>query len=212
TSSSKKITQISTGTTLSVYKEISGYYLTMVNGIPGYIVKNSTTVVAGSEVEPPKTDTGNNNSNPVTTSTTGKVTVSTLNMRQSASDSSPKIKSLSKGTVVAVHSISGFWAKVTSGNDTGYVHKSYLKLTNGTGSAVKGRIIILDPGHGGKDPGAVNSGHTEKAIVLKVSNLVKQKLEANGAKVFTTRAGDTFPTLQERVNFTKSNYGEVFVS
>lgn len=206
TSSSIKITQINTGTVLPVYKEISGYYLTIVNGIPGYIVKNSTTDVAGSEVETPTTP-------PVTTTnTSGKVTVATLNMRQSASNTAPLVKSLTKGTTVAVHSISGFWAKVTSGNDTGYVHKSYIKLMNNQGSAVKDRIIILDPGHGGKDPGAVNSGHTEKAIVFKVTNLVRQKLEANGAKVFMTRTGDTYPSLQERVEFTRNKYGEIFVS
>ena len=39
---------------------------------------------------------------------------------------------------------------------TGYVHKSYIKLMNESGSSVKDRIIILDPGHGGKDPAVVN--------------------------------------------------------
>ena len=207
TSSSIKISQISPGTVLPVYKEISGYYLTIFNGMPGYIVKNSTSVVEGSIVEKPDT------SAPITTTnTSAKVTVASLNMRQSASNSAPFVKSLTKGTTVAVHSISGFWAKVTSGNDTGYVHKSYIKLMNNQGSPVKDRIIILDPGHGGKDPGAVNSGHTEKAIVFKVTNLVKQKLEANGAKVSMTRTGDTYPSLQERVQFTKDKFGEIFVS
>ncbi|MBD8038812.1 N-acetylmuramoyl-L-alanine amidase [Solibacillus sp. A46] len=209
TSSSKKITQISAGAALSVYKEMGGYYLTTVDGVPGYIVKASTTVVGGSVVEPPKVD----DEKPVaTTNTIGKVTVASLNMRQSASGSSKTIKTLSKGSVIAVHSINGFWAKVTAGKDTGYVHKSYIKLMNEKGSAVKDRIIILDPGHGGKDPGAVNSGHTEKAIVLKVSNLVKQKLEADGAKVQMTRSGDTYPSLQERVKFTQDKFGEIYVS
>ncbi|MEK4080420.1 N-acetylmuramoyl-L-alanine amidase [Solibacillus sp. FSL K6-1781] len=213
TSSSKKIKQISAGSTLSVYKEIDGYYLTTVGGIPGYIVKNSTTDVGGSSVNPPPSETDSDNNDPVVTSgTTGKVTVASLNMRKSASGSSATIKKLSKGSVIAVHSIDGYWAKVTAGKDTGYVHKSYIKLVNEKGSPIKDRIIILDPGHGGKDPGAVNSGSTEKAIVLKVGNLVKQKLEANGAKVFTTRSGDTYPSLQERVKFTKDKFGEVYVS
>ncbi|MGN7477261.1 N-acetylmuramoyl-L-alanine amidase [Solibacillus silvestris] len=207
TSSSKRITQIDVGTVLSVYKEIDGYYLTTVDGIPGYIVKNSTTDVEGSAVETP-----DKNDSVVTTNTMAKVTVGNLNMRQSASGSSPSIKTLSKGTVISVHSITGYWAKVTAGSDTGYVHKSYIKLINQKGTAVKDRIIIIDPGHGGKDPGAVNSGHTEKAIVLKVSGLVKQKLEADGAKVLMTRTGDTYPSLQERVQFTKDKFGEIYVS
>ena len=48
--------------------------------------------------------------------------------------------------------------------------------------------------------------------MLKVSTLVKQKLEASGAKVYMTRTGDTYPTLQDRVDFTKDKYGEIYVS
>ena len=205
TSSSKKITLISPGTKLSVYKEIDGYYLTMVDGIPGYIVKSSTTDV---EVSTPSTSTNTN----TVTSTIAKVTVGGLNMRDSASTDGKVLKSLDKGTTLTVQSISGYWAKVSVGGVTGYVNKSYVKLINQSGSSIKNRIIILDPGHGGKDPGAVKESYTEKAIVLKVGNLVRQKLEAAGAKVYMTRTGDTYPTLEQRVAFTKNNYGEIYVS
>jgi N-acetylmuramoyl-L-alanine amidase len=206
TSSSKKITLISAGTTLSVYKEIDGYYLTMVGGIPGYIVKSSTT-----DVQASIPSDSNDNSGTVT-STIAKVTVGGLNMRDVASTNGKVLKTLAKGTTLSVHSLSGYWAKVSVGGVTGYVNKSYVKLINQSGSSVKDRIIILDPGHGGKDPGATKEGYTEKAIVLKVGNLVKQKLQAAGAKVYTTRTGDTYPTLEERVAFTKNNYGEIYVS
>ncbi|WP_449442627.1 N-acetylmuramoyl-L-alanine amidase family protein [Ureibacillus acetophenoni] len=73
-------------------------------------------------------------------------------------------------------------------------------------------MIVLDPGHGAHDPGANYSSYTEKEIVLKVGNLVKQKLEAAGVKVVMTRSADTFLSLDERVEFTKKNYGELFVS
>ena len=209
TSSSKKIGLINSGAKLPVYKEVEGYYLTIVDGLPGYVVKANTTVqTPPTPPVPEKPDP----EQPVITSTIGKVTVSSLNIREAANTTSKTLKTLSKGTIVSVHSISGFWAKVTSDGVTGYVHKSYLKLMNQSGSSVKNRIIIIDPGHGGKDPGAVNSGSSEKAIVLKVSNLVKQKLVAAGAKVYMTRTGDTYPELSERVAYTKANYGEVFVS
>ena len=209
--SSKKIGQVSMGSTISVYKEIGDYYLITIQGLPGYIEKSSTTDVAVTKPTTP-TETEKPSGTTDMTGTTAKVTIGGLNMRESASGSSKTLKTLSKGTVLSVHSISGYWAKVTTGGVTGYVHKSYIKLMNESGSSVKDRIIILDPGHGGKDPGAVNSGETEKAIVLKVGNLVKQKLEKAGAKVKMTRTGDTYPTLPERVAFTKANYGEVYVS
>ena len=41
---------------------------------------------------------------------------------------------------------------------------------------------------------------------------MKQLLENAGAKVYMTRTGDTYPSLQDRVDFTQANYGEIFVS
>lgn len=207
TSSSKKLDLINQGKTLPVYKEIDGYYLTIVNGLPGYVVKSSTT-----EIYVEKPNVSDSNDTVQTTGTMGVVTIGGLNMRESANTNSKVLKTLSKGTTLSVHSISGFWAKVSTAGITGYVHKSYIKLVNQSGSSVKNRIVILDPGHGGKDPGAVNSGHSEKAIVLKVTNLVKQKLQNAGATVHMTRLGDTYPSLEERVSFTRNKFGEIFVS
>lgn len=208
-SSSKTIGSINNGTKLSVYKEIDGYYLTMYNGLPGYIVKSSTTVVQTSTPSTPSDTHGNSGT---VTSTIAKVTVGGLNMRETSSADGKVLRSLAKGTTLTVQSISGYWAKVSVGGVTGYVNKSYVKLINQSGSSIKNRIIILDPGHGGKDPGTVKEGNNEKAIVIKVGNLVRKKLEAAGAKVYMTRTGDTYPTLEERVAYTKNNFGEIYVS
>lgn len=56
----------------------------------------------------------------------------------------------------------------------------------------KGKIIILDPGHGGEDPGAVsdNLGIKEKDVNLYIANQVKKLLEANQYKVIMTRTED----------------------
>ena len=63
------------------------------------------------------------------------------------------------------------------------------------------RTVILDPGHGGKDPGATNPYGTEANYNLKVSGLVKKQLEAKGFKVVMTRNSNIFLSLQERVEF-----------
>lgn len=62
------------------------------------------------------------------------------------------------------------------------------------------RTVILDPGHGGKDAGAVNSLGTESAYNLKLANRTKALLVAKGYKVVMTRESDRFLSLQERVN------------
>lgn len=63
------------------------------------------------------------------------------------------------------------------------------------------RTIILDPGHGGKDPGATNPYGTEANYNLKLANQVKKGLESRGFKVLMTRSSNQFLSLQERVNF-----------
>ena len=114
--------------------------------------------------------------------------------------------------MVDVVSLNGYWAEIYYEGTVGYVDKRYLRMKNTVANAVKNRIIVLDAGHGGKDPGAVSGQAIEKEIVYKVTQLVKQKLAADGANVLVTRAGDTYPSLDDRIKYTSSNYGEMFIS
>lgn len=66
------------------------------------------------------------------------------------------------------------------------------------------RTVILDPGHGGKDPGATNSLGNEASYNLKVANRVRSQLQTAGFKVIMTRNDDRYLSLQERVNFANS--------
>jgi N-acetylmuramoyl-L-alanine amidase len=63
------------------------------------------------------------------------------------------------------------------------------------------RTVVLDPGHGGKDPGATNALGTESKYNIKVAELAKRQLEARGFRVLMTRTSDIYQSLQERVDF-----------
>ncbi|MCA8940667.1 MAG: N-acetylmuramoyl-L-alanine amidase, partial [Planctomycetes bacterium] len=78
---------------------------------------------------------------------------------------------------------------------------------------LKGLTVVVDAGHGGKDPGGIGfGGLREKDIALNVSLLVKKLLEAKGAKVVMTRADDRFLELQERSALANKTGADVFVS
>jgi N-acetylmuramoyl-L-alanine amidase len=74
-------------------------------------------------------------------------------------------------------------------------------------------VVVLDPGHGGKDPGAIGQRKVyEKKAVLSIANRVKGHLEAKKIKVRMTRTTDTFPSLQERSDYAAKVGGDLFVS
>jgi N-acetylmuramoyl-L-alanine amidase len=81
-------------------------------------------------------------------------------------------------------------------------------------NARKPRVVMLDPGHGGIDPGAIGvSGTYEKGIALATAAEAARRLEAMGRyRVLMTRASDEFIPLQERVALAQSAGAELFMS
>ena len=73
-------------------------------------------------------------------------------------------------------------------------------------------IVVLDAGHGGKDPGAGANGVREKDVTLRAVKILKKKLEAMGFDVRPTRITDVYLKLGERTAFANDNNANVFVS
>ncbi|MBW6513344.1 MAG: N-acetylmuramoyl-L-alanine amidase [Candidatus Syntrophosphaera sp.] len=76
------------------------------------------------------------------------------------------------------------------------------------------RRIVIDPGHGGKDPGAVGKkGAREKDVNLSVALRLKQLLEKElGVQVLMTRSDDRFVSLSDRTKFANDNRADLFIS
>lgn len=77
---------------------------------------------------------------------------------------------------------------------------------------VKDKIIVLDAGHGGSDPGAQRSGVSEKDLTLQITNQLRKRLTQLGARVVMTRTDDTFVSLEDRVRITNETKPDLFVS
>ena len=75
-------------------------------------------------------------------------------------------------------------------------------------------IIVIDPGHGGRDPGAIGPGGVEeKDVVLTISLELKKYLSKyKNIKVYLTRETDVFVPLRERTHFANSKSADLFVS
>lgn len=100
--------------------------------------------------------------------------------------------------------------------------KAPTKSDYKTSGGLKGKVIVIDPGHGGSDPGAIGAAGTrEKDITLAISKRVKEYLEDEGAKVYMTRTTDVDvygpnasdrDELQARVDVGERNNADVFLS
>lgn len=74
------------------------------------------------------------------------------------------------------------------------------------------RYVVIDPGHGGSDCGAIRNGINEKDITLDISKRVVSLLEKKGYVVKMTRTNDTYVSLQDRVTISENFKPDIFVS
>ncbi len=76
------------------------------------------------------------------------------------------------------------------------------------------RTIVLDPGHGGSDPGTRNValGLAEKDMVLDVARRLRELLEADGYRVILTREDDRFVSLEQRARIANRTDADLFIS
>ncbi len=94
-----------------------------------------------------------------------------------------------------------------------FLPRVILRLTGFATSIRQGYHIVVDAGHGGKDPGAISrNGTQEKNITLDISQRLKQNLEAKGFKVTMTRDRDVFLSLEERTEIATRVKADLFVS
>lgn len=80
-------------------------------------------------------------------------------------------------------------------------------------SVLSRKVIVLDPGHGGRDSGAVGYGkYREKAITLQIAKKLRDIIKANGHTVYMTRTRDTYLQLKERTAYANHKNADLFIS
>ncbi len=128
-------------------------------------------------------------------------------LRTTPSTKSTALTTFSQGTVISYKNFNTHWNEVTVNlngkNVTGFIHKKHVGNP---------KVVYIDAGHGGSDPGAVGNGLREKDITLDISHSVRAKLEAAGYIVVMSRSGDTYPSLSDRTSQANGIKADIFVS
>ena len=102
---------------------------------------------------------------------------------------------------------------IKTNKSTSSLNKSvddYLRLPNVKQNKF---TVVIDPGHGGPDPGAIGiGGIRETDVVLEVSKIVKKLLSEKGVEVMLTRKNEVYLDLPPRVSIANNNNADIFVS
>ncbi len=106
---------------------------------------------------------------------------------------------------------------ITNGIKVTFVSKAKTTTTPAVQVAAsvakKKLVIVIDPGHGGKDPGALGrKGTKEAAMALDVAKRLQALLKAQGHKVYMTRTSDKYVSLKSRTKFANSKKADLFIS
>ncbi len=87
-----------------------------------------------------------------------------------------------------------------------------VRIPDKAGGTLRGKLVVIDPGHGGREKGARWGDVYEKDVNLRIANAVKAALQREGAVVIMTRDGDTSLGLATRVELAIRNRADLFVS
>ncbi|MFS0558005.1 N-acetylmuramoyl-L-alanine amidase [Brevibacillus sp. 179-C9.3 HS] len=208
------------GAVVTINDEAYGWakirYNQKVGWVAGYYLQKGAVTKTGSTPAPATTA-------PIK-SKQGTVTADSLRMRKGPSTSNEIVLSLPRGTRVDILKRQGDWLQVrTSVGKTGWVSATYIgdaKISTPVSKSskkpgLKGKVIVIDPGHGGSDVGTQGTkwNSMEKTLNYKTSMLLASKLRQRGAQVFMTRTSDTQkPSLSQRVAFSESKAADAFIS
>jgi N-acetylmuramoyl-L-alanine amidase len=142
------------------------------------------------------------------------------NIRSGPSTRTDVVLRANNGEQFAIVSKEGDWYEISiSETETAYIASWIVSTTNlvqsndSSRAVLKGKTIVLDPGHGGRDSGAVGvTGVTEKTLTLSTAKLLANSLKEAGATVILTHNGERYVSLENRVITSHYNNADAFLS
>ncbi|QGH32847.1 SH3 domain-containing protein [Gracilibacillus salitolerans] len=217
-SDSEIVAQFVQGNELMAFQEKYGWIQTYYDGEEVWVAKHHLVQ---------KDSLSTENSTTETSSTPNMVTINSesIFVRSGPGTNYDAVSSALSGDSFDVIDRSGDWYQIMiNSSETGWI-ASWLteqatqpsQNNNNTVPSnsmnLEGYNIVVDPGHGGTDPGAIGlNGIQEKDVIQPTSSKVIDHLRDAGANVIVTRSGDYFVFLDDRARISNSYYTDAFIS
>ncbi|WP_158633988.1 N-acetylmuramoyl-L-alanine amidase [Radiobacillus deserti] len=139
----------------------------------------------------------------------------TTNLRTGPSLEFEIMDSVKQGQMLEVLGEKSEWYEVKWKDNIGYVEKSFVYPAHSVSLSDEwdNKTIVIDPGHGGRDVGAVGlSGSYEKTHTMRTALKLKEELELLGAQVVLTRTNDQYMSLSGRASVANVYHADAFIS
>src|SRR5699024_7395721 len=145
-----------------------------------------------------------------------RVTASGVNIRSGPGTNYSIISSATSGDTYRLMETSEEWIKISLENGSGWIAADLTSKSSTdnqiqevasqpVNGSLAGYNIVLDPGHGGKDPGSIGFNDVyEKDLINPTTDKIAQHLRDAGATVILTRKGDSYISLDERIRLSNS--------
>jgi N-acetylmuramoyl-L-alanine amidase len=131
-------------------------------------------------------------------------------LRKGPGTSYPVLSTENAGTYFDKLSEKNGWVQMKKSN--GVIGWVSANLVRDPATVLKGRVIVLDAGHGGYDSGTRGVTYLEKTLTLRTAKELAPLLQNAGAKVILTRSSDIYLSLAQRVNISNYNKAHAFIS
>lgn len=214
------IGSVESGESFTLLYEENGWSQVHYNSQTAWVLSELVTITAGT-IPTEKEEVATQETDPTFQ---GSVVVlqDSVNVRSGPTLQDGVVEVANAGSIYTFqNNIGDFVEVLTNDGQTGYianwlVENSTSETQQNSVPAVTTTLseatIVIDPGHGGADPGAIGDYLYEKQVTLDTAAIIAQKLKSVGANVILTRTGDDSISLEERAYLSNSHSADLFIS
>lgn len=219
--SAEVIGSATTGEKFALLYEENGWSQIQYNNKVAWILSDLIEISPGTIQTAPETADTTATGTTETAGSTVIVTLDGINVRSAPSTTSDVLFVAEKNQEFDLLGQEGEFYLISGQDGTkGYVANWLVELsgssektsTANSTTTLAEATIVIDPGHGGEDPGAEGTYLYEKEVTLSTSEAVAEKLRQAGANVLMTRTKDEYITLQARAALSGSSSADLFIS
>jgi N-acetylmuramoyl-L-alanine amidase len=216
--SGQVVGSIKRGNTITILSESNGWYeILLSTGTKGWVANYYISLHSAPSSQQSVSKPNQSSSKKV------QILENGTNLRSGPSTSNRVVARANAGDTFDLIETKGDWYQIKlSNNKVAYIagwlasvsgSRAQVERPGGVNQYLRNKTIVLDPGHGGNDSGAIGArGTFEKNVTLRTSRLVYEKLNAAGANVIMTRNSDTYVGLPSRVSMSHYQNADAFIS